>query len=268
MNTGVECESATKLLNAELTMAQRAHLAEDYFKKRMASIPVTDRRHVNAFRAVVAKLVRSVPADQRLALERVLRKAAIHTEEERKQQSRQLAAQLRSIAPGTAILVRDRSGEKPVVFCEMKRTRFVFKCPNGRRCIAPLQCFVRVEPGHPVPSVADSPNPQSLQQPPGIGAGEDAAKPKTPPPEPWMVRGTLDYFADFPRNQNKDSEQFLNDPVLDYDLKELIRELIRAVAAADDIDWFRKQVLQYPDASVRDLVLRMLDAGRSDRAFR
>ena len=266
MNMPSARECANELLNDALPIAQRVQLAGDFFKERMASIPVTDRRHVIVFRAVVAELLESVPTELRPALEHVLRRTADHTAAKRKQESRQLATQLRSIAPGTAIIVRDRSGEKPVVFCEMRRTRFVFECPDGRRCTAPLQCFVRIEPGQPLRRVADSSNPHPLQHRTPNAVSQDAVKPMTPSRDPEIIRGVLDYVAGFPRNQREDPAQFLDDSFLDFDLKELIREVIGVVAAAGDIDWFREQVVQYPDAAVRNLVLNMLDADRSNCA--
>jgi hypothetical protein len=191
MNVTIEQECATRLLDESLPIAQRAQLVSEFFSQRMASVPVTSANHRLLFREVVTSHITSVPAEQRPALERALRETTRITEVERDQKSRQTALQLRSIAPGTAIVVRDHSGEKPVVFRAMKRTRFVFEYPDGERYSASLNCFVRVDAERRLDQCADSVDVQSPRRRAHSGADQDVVKPMSRR-NPQAIRDFLD----------------------------------------------------------------------------
>jgi len=263
MNMITELECATKLLDESLPIDLRARIVGEFFKQRVASVPLFGRRHRLVFREVVADLINSVPADQRPALERILCETGAHNAAKRNQKARQMASEIRSLAPGTAIIVRDRFGERSVVFREMKRTRFIFGEPDGGEFSAPVQSFVRVDTGRPVEQREESSDEQPSRCQPPSGSGQDEAKTRNPRRNAWEIRGFLDYIAATPRNRHNDPAQFSIDAALDFDLKELILHMVRAVAEAGDIDWFRDQVLQYPDAAVRDFVLNVLGDERT-----
>jgi len=61
------------------------------------------------------------------------------------EEKRTIAKNLRGIAPGTPIVIRDRGRERSAKFIEVKRTRFLCEYPDGKRYSVPVQLFVRAE---------------------------------------------------------------------------------------------------------------------------
>lgn len=57
------------------------------------------------------------------------------------------AEKLRSLSPGTAIVIRRESKEDTVRFIELKRTRLICEYPDGRQYSVPTQLFIREHKG-------------------------------------------------------------------------------------------------------------------------
>lgn len=77
-------------------------------------------------------------------------------EEERKGRAKDLAKLLRRLQAGTAIVVEHQSRKATVAFVQVKRTRFIFEYPDGRRFSAPLEAFMKVAEGEKLELLTES----------------------------------------------------------------------------------------------------------------
>ncbi len=93
------------------------------------------------------KLAEEQGGQNRDQLEFALCEIREHAENWRSEQESEKAtrtAQLRSLEPGTAIMVQTDDGVMTASFVEMKRTRFVAELPDGKEWDLSLGCFVAV----------------------------------------------------------------------------------------------------------------------------
>ena len=93
------------------------------------------------------KLAEKQGGQERDQLEIVLceiREYADNWRSDRDSQKAALTAQLRSLEPGTLIMVQADDGVVTASFVEMKRTRFVAELPDGQEWYLSLGCFVAV----------------------------------------------------------------------------------------------------------------------------
>lgn len=69
---------------------------------------------------------------------------SVRLKEERAADTKSLASQLRSLSPGTSIVIRNGGREEVVQLLEVRRTRFICEFSNGLRYSTPVRCFLRV----------------------------------------------------------------------------------------------------------------------------
>ena len=107
---------------------------------RRMGVPVTIGR-ITAWRTLFEGLSEQDSAALRQELDKV-NEYSKTKRSARNQHAQELAAQLRAMTPGTAIVVRLRNQKLVVAFVSVQRTRFLYETDDGRQFSAPVQAFL------------------------------------------------------------------------------------------------------------------------------
>lgn len=138
---------ASQLLDDTPSIETKASLLSDYLQWHALFGQRMGLGRGGGRSLALERLVSAAPPEHRADLIEVLNAISKHNQEAEarsKERNRHVAAELRTLKPGTTIEVRDGNRETTAVFIQMRRSRFVFEYSDGRRFAAPVQCFLRV----------------------------------------------------------------------------------------------------------------------------
>ena len=136
-------DCVTTLLDPTTALIDKNNAITTYFNEFAVGLPFTKK---TAMRWALRELRSAVPAEQVQAFEAILTALAKLQLEDRECAIRRCCVVLRTLAPGTKVVIALDTTECEVSFQELRRTRFLAEDHRGQLVSVPAQLFVRVAP--------------------------------------------------------------------------------------------------------------------------
>lgn len=195
-------------------------------------------------------------------------------EETLKTDSEVYITKLRSLSPGTPIVIRNENREDIVRFIEMRKTRFICEYQDGRRYSVSARLFVKLHKGETSKPLSEEESQQrDLVRVLG-GGGFESAKEEILEKGIELLPVLLDELAasinrveNAPAGITKGVLGSFLGPVKkvnphDMALIKRVPEIIAEIATRVGENELRRRIEEYPNAKVRDLCYETLSKGK------